>query len=351
MIDLNSKIKHVYRGLKSPFRHSWQINFLIIVPGLLLSGLIACVALVMHEYFIFGFLNPLLIAVFSGIIIGNTIKIPRLYQRGIQFSMKRVLRLSVILLGLKLSLSEVLSLGRSGLMMIILSSISTFCLTYWLGCQLKINRKLTHLIAAGTSICGASAIVATNAVIDGTEEDNTYAIALITGLGTIAMVSYPIIPSLLPLNPQVFGLWCGASIHEVAQVVAAAFQHSTVSGELATITKLSRVLLIVPLIILLGYRQKKHQLGANRFLTSLPWFVLFFILLIIINNLNLIPINIKASILNWNEFFLCISMAAMGLETKFYKLSNIGLKPLYLAIISWLFLSFISLGLIKLLAL
>jgi uncharacterized integral membrane protein (TIGR00698 family) len=348
MIDLNAKIKHVYRGLKSPSWHAWPINFLIIVPGLLLSGLIAGSALLIHEYSALRFLNPLLIAVFSGIIIGNTLKIPRLYQRGIQFSMKRILRLSVILLGLKLSLSEVLSLGGSGLTMIILSSISTFYLTCWLGRRLKINRKLTHLIAAGTSICGASAIVATNAVIDGTEEDTTYAIALITGLGTIAMVSYPMIPSLLPLNPQVFGLWCGASIHEVAQVVAAAFQHSAVSGEVATITKLSRVLLIVPLIILLGYRQKHRPLGTNRFFTSLPWFVLVFMLLIVINNLNLIPSPFKASILNWNEFLLCISMAAMGLETKFYKLSSIGMKPFYLAIGSWLFLSFLSLGLIQL---
>ncbi|MEB3226765.1 MAG: YeiH family protein [Synechocystis sp.] len=347
MANFNTRIKHLSQGVEHKLRQVLEVNFLIVLPGFLLSGLIACLSLIVYRQSFLHFLNPLLIAAISGIIIGNTVRIPRLYQPGIKFSMKRILRLSVILLGLKLSISEVLTLGGTGLIIIILSSISTFYLTCWLGQRFRINHKLTHLIAAGTSICGASAIIATNAVIDGTEEDNTYAIALITGLGTMAMVFYPMIPNLLHLSPQVFGLWCGASIHEVAQVVAAAFQHSAVSGELATISKLSRVLLIIPVITLLGYQQRKTRFGVDGLLSSVPWFVLAFMLMIVVNNLSLIPGTFKSSILSWNELLLCVSMAAMGLETKFKKLSRIGLTPLFLAISSWLFLSFISLSLIR----
>ncbi len=330
--------------LKKPIDRS-----LSILPGLFLLGAIAFFSLQVHDRTAIHFLNPLLIAVLLGIVVGNTIRVPKIYQPGIQFSMKKILRLSVILLGLKLSFTEVLEIGASNLILVAFSSISTFFLTCWLGKVLKINRNLTQLIAAGTSICGASAIVATNSVIDSSEEDITYAIALITGLGTMAMVSYPLIPTLLQLSPQAFGVWCGASIHEVAQVVAAAFQNGTVSGELATVTKLSRVLLLIPVIFMLSWTNKKTQKpgGFSQVFDAIPWFVLIFGLLTIVNTFKLIPTQLQTSILNWNQFLLCIAMAAMGLKTSFHDLNKIGIKPLYLAILSWLFLALTSLIYIK----
>ncbi|MFP4008399.1 MAG: YeiH family protein [Spirulinaceae cyanobacterium] len=322
---------------------------LSILPGLLLLGAIAFFSLQVYHHTAIHFLNPLLIAVLLGILVGNTIRVPKVYQPGIQFSMKRILRLSVILLGLKLSFTEVLEIGASNLILVAFSSISTFFLTCWLGKVFKINRNLTQLIAAGTSICGASAIVATNSVIDSSEEDITYAIALITGLGTMAMISYPLIPNLLQLSPQAFGVWCGASIHEVAQVVAAAFQNDAVSGELATVTKLSRVLLLIPVIFMLSISNRKSQAeeGISKVADSIPWFVFLFGLLTLFNTFQLIPTDIQDSILNGNQFLLCIAMAAMGLKTSFHDLNKIGLKPLYLAIFSWLFLALTSLVYIK----
>ncbi|HEY9656976.1 MAG TPA: putative sulfate exporter family transporter, partial [Allocoleopsis sp.] len=219
-----------------------------LLPGLILTAAIAALSLAIEHTFKITLLNPLLIAVVIGMGIQNFCGIPTYFRSGIRFSMKRILRLAVILLGLKLSLAEVLEVGPIGLIIVISTTVSTFYLTCWLGQCLHISRKLTYLIAAGTSICGASAVIATNSVIDSSEEDITYAIATITGFGTCAMLFYPWVPTLLPISPQAFGIWCGASIHEVAQVIAAAFQNGTISGEFATITKLSRVLLLIPIV-------------------------------------------------------------------------------------------------------
>ena len=333
--------------MKAP---SLKYRVRLLIPGLIYSAAIAGLALLIYFTSNLSLLNPLLTAVLIGIVARNTIGIPSHCQPGIAFSMKRILRLAVILLGLKLSLSQILEVGFSGLMIVSVSSISTFYLTCWLGEKLKINHRLTHLIAAGTSICGASAVVATNAVVESSEEDVTYAIALITSLGTLAMLSYPLLADLLQLSSSTFGIWCGASIHEVAQVVAAGFQKSTASGEIATITKLSRVLLIIPIIAVLSYQKTDHRLANIHPDKTIPfpWFVLFFGIVIIFNSIDVFPAWAKTFLLIINQFLLCLSMAAMGLMTRLTSLSRIGIKPLYLASISWLFLGSLSLLLIKL---
>ncbi|QQE67641.1 hypothetical protein GFS31_43540 (plasmid) [Leptolyngbya sp. BL0902] len=324
------------------------------LPGLGLTGLLAAMALgigqISHNAGI-KLLNPLLVAVLLGIVVRQTVSLSAVYRPGIQFAMKRILRLAVILLGLRLSMAEILAVGPVGLIIITSSTISTFLLTIWLGKRLSVNPKLTRLIAAGTSICGASAIVATNAVVDGSEEDMTYAIATITGFGTLAMVSYPLIAGLGQLSPETFGLWCGASIHEVAQVIATAFQHSATSGDIATVAKLSRVLLIVPILLGLGWQARGSRIpGQAQKALPIPWFVLFFAGLVLLNSLQIFPTAFKASVAQGNQVLLCIALAAMGLETYLYKLVKLGLKPLLLAGFSWLFLAITSLFLVQVLS-
>ncbi|MEB3290034.1 MAG: YeiH family protein [Leptolyngbya sp.] len=321
------------------------------LPGLGLTALLAALALgigyLSHRTGI-KLLNPLLVAVLLGIAVRQVVPLPAIYRPGIHLAMKRILRLAVILLGLRLSMAEIFAVGPVGLAMIASSTVSTFYLTTWLGRRLSVNPKLTRLIAAGTSICGASAIVATNAVVDGSEEDMTYAIATITGFGTLAMVSYPLMAGLGQLSPETFGLWCGASIHEVAQVIATAFQHSTTSGDIATVAKLSRVLLIVPILLGLGWQARGTQAqGEAPKALPIPWFVLFFAGLVLLNSVQLFPAALKVSVAQVNQVLLCMALAAMGLETYLDKLVRLGLKPLILAGLSWLFLSMTSLMLIQ----
>ncbi|MEM6518507.1 MAG: YeiH family protein [Cyanobacteria bacterium P01_C01_bin.70] len=319
-----------------------------LLPGLLLASGVAGIAILLSRILGIRELNPLLLAVLLGMGCRQAWQVPHTYRPGIQFAMKRVLRLAVILLGLRLSAEEILSVGPVGLVVLVLSATSTFYITCWLGRYLKISQKLTHLIAAGTSICGASAVVATNAVIDSSEEDMTYAIAAVTGFGTLAMLSYPLLATMLGLSPQIFGIWCGVSIHEVAQVIATAFQQGNVSGELATVTKLARVLLIVPMMLSLSCQNNGRSARGQGFSSiPIPWFVLCFCGLVAINSLNIVPESTKAAVLMGNQFLLCVALAAMGLETNLRQLKQIGLKPIYLAGFSWIFLSLLSLSIIQ----
>jgi uncharacterized integral membrane protein (TIGR00698 family) len=234
--------------------------------------------------------------------------------------------------------------------------MATFMFTTWLGPIMGVDRKLTQLIAAGTSICGASAVIATNTVTKGRDEDVAYAVACVTIFGSISMFIYPLLPALLHLDTHGFGLWAGASIHEIAQVVAASFQYGQTSGEYGTIAKLSRVMLLAPVVITLGVLAARsssshHGDGANvTGKAPMPWFVVGFIALVAVNSVIVVPPDFKNIIVPVTTFLLSVALAAMGLETDIMKLKAKGLKPLLLGAASSLFISGFSLALIKFIA-
>ena len=190
-------------------------------------------------------------------------------------------------------------------------------------------------------------------VVDASEEDVSYSVAMVTAFGTMAIFLYPLINQILLLSPQEFGLWCGISIQQTAQVIATSFQNSPISGEIATISKLARVIFLAPTVILLGISSVQWQ-GSSEKLSwrklPIPWFILLFLALSSINTWFTIPENIKTALSSLNVFLLAIATAAMGLETSLAKIKQSGLKPFYLAGLSWLFLAVISLILIKVFA-
>ena len=346
-MKLNQKNHRLSGNSKKKQQQSWLYK---LGAGITLTSGLALLATFLHTLPGLELFSPLILAILLGILVRNTVGTPQVCQLGITFSLKRILKLAIILLGLQLSLKQVIDVGAVGLSIVTLTLIATFVFTCWLGKRLGVDRKLAQLIAAGTSICGASAVIATNVVVDGHDEDVAYAVAMVTVFGTASMLLYPLLPGLLDLTPQAFGLWCGASIHEVAQVIAAAFQDGKVSGEIATISKLSRVMLLAPMVLGLGLiSARKHQNGKKLNLRQMPipWFVLYFLGMIILNSLNIFPEDAKAVVIQINQFLLAISLAAMGLETSLLKLKQAGIKPLYLGAASWLFVSIFSLALVK----
>jgi uncharacterized integral membrane protein (TIGR00698 family) len=321
-----------------------------LLPGLLLTSGLALLATSLQRLPSLNLLSPLIIAVLLGVLVRNTVGTPVICCPGITFSLKRILRLAIILLGSQLSIAQVLTIGPIGLAIVVVTLASTFIFTCWLGRHLGVERKLTQLIAAGTSICGASAVVATGGVVKSSDEDVAYAVAIVTVFGTLSMLLYPGLDMGLHLTSAAFGLWCGASIHEVAQVVAAAFQMGQTSGEIATISKLSRVVFLVPMLVglsVLSFSNRQPSGATKHSQLPIPWFVLGFVALIALNSTSLLPMTIRDWIIQGNKFLLTLALAAMGLETNLLKIRETGLKPFYLGAASWLFISALSLGLVK----
>lgn len=320
------------------------------VPGVLLTLLLAILAAAIREIPGLAIASPLIVATFLGMILHNTVGSPSWAKPGIRFALRRVLRFGIVLLGLQLMIPQVIQVGGAGCLILLVTVLATLILTKWLGRALGIEEKLSELIAVGTSICGASAIIAVNTVTEGSDEDVAYAIACVTVFGSMAIFLYPLLPALLHLSPKAFGLWSGASIHEIGQVVAAAFQDGAGAGYVGTVAKLTRVMMLAPLVIALGAAAAGRRDKACKTQASppVPWFVLGFIVSMLLNSFVRLPGSLMHFVVPFTTFLLSMALAAMGLETDFRKLIAKGFAPLGLAAMAWVSIALISLLLIKL---
>lgn len=327
---------------------------LAILPGLLLASAVAISSYLLRQLPGMTTFSPMILAILLGMAFHNLVGTPAIAKPGVTFSLRRLLRIAIILLGLQLTITQVIEVGGRGIGIIAATLVATFAFTVWMGKLLGVDRKLAQLIAAGTSICGASAVIATNTVTEAHDEDVAYAVACVTVFGSVAMFGYPLLPGLLHLDPHAFGLWSGASIHEIAQVVAASFQDGQKAGEFGTIAKLSRVMLLAPTVIALGsmaaWRAAKNAptAVASSARPPMPWFVLGFVALVGLNSLITIPAEARIWVAAATTFLLSIALAAMGMETDVRKLTARGIRPALLGALAFLFIASFSLALIKL---
>lgn len=324
-----------------------------ILPGLLLSGGIAGAATFLHTFPMFALFSPMIVAVVAGIALNGVGLVPRSSEAGLAFAARPLLRFAIILLGFQLTLTQIQDVGLMGTVVIVLSLTSTFIATQVLGRLLGIDRRLTQLIAAGTSICGASAIVAVNSVTRANDEDVAYALACVTLCGTIAMFVFPLSISVAHLNGYHYGLWSGAAIHEVGQVVGAAFQGGQTAGEFGTIAKLTRVMMLAPMILVLVLANQRSSAGTGtsdvRSPNPVPLFIILFLGVVALNSFVVISADAKSAIATIATFLLTIALGAIGLSTDIGKLRDRGAKPLLLGVVASIFIAGVSLGLLKLL--
>jgi len=321
-------------------------------PGIVLALLIAGGGFALHSVRGFTLLSPMILSTLLGMLYRNFFGAPAWAAAGVNFCLKRVLRAGVVLLGLQLMLPQMMEVGGLGCAIIVTALISTFLFMRWLGALMGVEKGLSTLIATGTSICGASAILAANTVVQDSDEGVAYAIACVTILGSCAIFVYPLLPLLLGLSPKAFGLWAGASIHEIAQVVAAAFQNGAEAGQFATVAKLTRVMMLAPFVVCLGSLVgRRSEQGAEERLVPrppMPWFVLGFVMLAVLNSVLSIPHAVHNAVSQLATLLLSTALGAMGLETDFRRLRAKGWKPFGLAFAGALFITAFSLVLIKL---
>jgi len=326
-------------------------------PGLVFVGVVTFVGFVIH--WSFETISPLVAALVLGVLIGNIISIPKVFVSGQKFAAKKVLRFGIVLLGTQLALKQVVDLGGRELIVVVGVVALTFLGTLWLGPRLGVSKSLSLLIATGFSICGASAVAAMEGVVEADEEEVTYAIALVTLCGSLAIVLLPLLRNLIGLSdPQLFGSWVGASVHDVAQVIATSSTGGDSAVHAATVVKLSRVVLLAPLVASVsiwvhrsssGLVAKAKKVDKTR-VSVVPLFVIGFLVMIAVRTTGIIPENLLSKIKTVEQVCLASALVGLGSDVRITRLIKVGGRPLLLALVSWFGIAVVSLIGVRLVA-
>lgn len=330
-------------------RFGGRTAFVRLLPGLAIVLAIAVLATMLRRVPGLSMLSPLMLAVLVGMALGHLYSPPPPCLPGIGFAGRRILRFAIVLLGLQLSASQIIEIGLDGILIVTCVVATTYIVITWLGARLEVDARLTGLLAAGTSICGASAVAAMSTVNQASDEDVTYAMATVTVFGTVLMFLLPTAGHALDLDERAFGVWAGASIHEVAQVTGAAFQYGNAAGETGIILKLTRVMMLAPLVVIVGvWLHRCRPVMSDAAPPAFPLFVLGFGAAAAVNSLVSLPIDIRASILSVTTFLMSMALAALGLQAHVSRLKAKGMRPLALGALGTVLIVGLSLGLVKL---
>lgn len=287
-------------------------------------------------------LNSLTLAIIIGMIIGNCFNkfIPESFRNGISFSAKKLLRLAIILYGFRITFQQIFAVGIQGFWADVIMFSTTYLIGYYLGTRVfKLDKDLCMLTSIGSSVCGAAAVLGTDTMLKANSHKVSLAVSTVVLFGTISMFLYPVLASIGFVPMDVFGIYTGSTIHEVAQVVAAGNSISSEVCDTSVIVKLTRVMMLVPYLFLLGlYLSKKSK--TERTKVPIPWFAILFVAMCGVNSLNLLPAAIKSGVIEFDIFLLTVAMFGLGVETNFKKIKGLGLKPILLAGIMFLWLVF-----------
>jgi uncharacterized integral membrane protein (TIGR00698 family) len=292
--------------------------------------------------------SPLVIAVVLGMIYGSTLRshLPHEWTPGIQFVAKRILRLAVVFYGFRLTFQQVMMVGLDGFILDLLIVALTMIIGTFIGIKcLKMDRDTSILVSSGSAICGAAAVLATEGTLKSEPHKAAVGILSVVLFGTTAMFLYTFMQHIgwLGLSDTQYGIYVGATVHEVAQVVVAGSSISADAGNIAVIVKMTRVMLLAPMLIILGFclmRGKSTENTSEKkpIWRSVPLFAVLFVAVVGFNSFELLPTVIISGINQIDTFLLTLAMAGLGIETNLRKVKEMGMKPLYLALILFIWL-------------
>lgn len=328
----------------------YQENLKRFVPGILLTAAIALGTAWLSEQPAMARLGlgALTLAIITGVVAGNSVY-PHLHSscdKGVQFAKQTLLRLGIILYGFRLTFQQVMDVGFNGILIDVLVLVSTFTLASFVGRRLLgIERNTAWLIGAGSSICGAAAVLATAPVIKAESSKVAVAVATVVIFGTAGMFIYPWFWHHFSLYfPGVslahFGIYTGSTLHEVAQVVAAGHAVSPETEDAAVVTKMLRVMMLAPFLLTLSLctHRRTADVGSADTRIVFPWFALMFILVAIFNSYHLLPPALVTAINRLDNILLAMAMAALGLTTRVAALMKAGTRPFILGLILFIWL-------------
>jgi len=314
------------------------------LPGIILTFFIAVPAWLIGR--VFPVVGSPVLGMFFGMLLAFW-KRPDIFNKGIQYTSKKLLQYSIILLGFEMNLFNVFRVGKQTLILMAFTLTATFLTAFFVGKALKLDSNTKTLIGVGTCICGGSAIAATAPVINANDDEVAHSISTIFLFNVIAAFLFPLLGHVMGMTDTSFGLWAGTAINDTSSVVAAGYTFSDAAGNLAVIVKLTRALMIVPVTLILAFYTSKKSTTKNKGEYSIvkifPWFVIGFIAASIINTFLPFSSGLSSFLAKTGKFVIVMAMASIGLNTNIVKLIKSGLKPILLGLICWIVLSFTSL--------
>lgn len=313
------------------------------LPGTALSGVVALAATFVST--LHG--GPqLLYALFFGVAFHYLSHEPRT-KPGIEFCSRTVLRLGVGLLGARITADQIIGLGWTTALIVIAAVVSTLLCGLWLGRRLGMTSAQGVLAGGSVAICGASAALAISAVLPKEKDGERFTLLVVvtvTALSTLAMVVYPLIAKALGLPPELAGLFLGGTIHDVAQVVGAGYTLGTQAGDYATIVKLFRVAMLAVVVVAVSAAfRKEREASADEVHAArqplVPWFLLMFVAMVVINSLGWIPSDVRDGLGHVSRGCLVVAIAALGMKTSFMQLARAGWRPFMLILVETLWMA------------
>ncbi|HTN34257.1 MAG TPA: YeiH family protein [Marinobacter sp.] len=285
--------------------------------------------------------SPLVFALLLGMCVGNLPFARHFHglEQGLKFSTRWLLRTGIVLFGFSITLGQIFALGPGVILLDILVMTTILVVGYQLGTRVfKMDAETALLTSAGSAICGAAAVLATEATIRSKPAATSMAVATVVLFGSLAMFVYPMLYTVLGWDQSLYGVYIGATVHEVAQVVAAGEAVGADALANAVIVKLVRVMLLVPFLLIVGQwwlkRDHAHQTEKTQSSRlTIPWFAFGFVAMVVVNSFTTLPAIAHESLTLTGQITLAMAMAALGYETRLDKLRSLGVKPLFLALI------------------
>jgi uncharacterized integral membrane protein (TIGR00698 family) len=277
-------------------------------------------------------LSALTLAILAGMLLGNASPggFLKQIQPGLRFSQQKLLRLGVVLYGIRLTVQDLYHLGPKAMALDIAVISCVLLIGYWIGTRLfRLDPDTALLVCAGSGICGAAAVLATDRVIESESHKVSVAVATVVIFGTASMFLYPLLYPHIGFTERQFGIYTGATVHEVAQVVAAGRAVSQGATDTAVITKMLRVLLLAPVLLLVGRIRRNNGATGSRKI-AFPWFVVWFLAVILAQSVYTPPAAVRATLIDCDTILLGAAMFALGLGTRWDQLKQAGARPLLL---------------------
>ena len=302
------------------------------LPGALLCFAIAVPAWLLGRWLpIAG--GPV-IGIMLGMLIAAFWRMPDSFKPGTKETGKRILQTAIVLFGFQMNLAHVLAIGGQAFLVLLAVVATALILAYFIGTSLGLTSNEKTLIGVGTAICGGSAIAATAPIIKADDKQVATAISIIFLFNVIAVFVFPATGHMLGMDDTTFGIWAGAAINDTSSVVAAGFSYSESAGNTATIVKLTRTLMIIPITLALAVRQSKLAQDGNKFSLRkiFPWFVAGFLAASIINTTGVVPVDIASFWGQMGRFLIVVAMVGIGLGVNFKDLIKHGKKPVLLGL-------------------